>query len=89
MKGLWFWLEYFFYPFLDWIFYPFFRFTIWPLLSWIYSGLTYLFSFNTPLAEEAPVHVDDLIENVIENTMLGMNEMLGENARTVIDTAVE
>jgi len=45
LKGLWFWLDYFLYPFLDWVFYPFFRFTIWPVLSWIGGGFSWLFSF--------------------------------------------
>ena len=45
LKGLWFWLDYFFYPFLDWIFYPFFRFTIWPVLAWIGNGISWFFSF--------------------------------------------
>ena len=71
---------------MDWIFYPFFRFTIWPLLSWIGGGLSYLFSFGP--AEEV-IQADEIIENAIENAMMGMNEVLGENARTIVDTVLE
>ena len=86
LNGLWFWLDYFLYPFMDWIFYPFFRFTIWPLLSWIAVSLSYIFSFLSG-AEVVPVDVH--IDDVVETAMMGMNEVLGENARTVVDTVLE